>query len=225
MEFDLPFLHTIFIGFLSLFPVVNPIGSAFIVNPLLGDLSLQERKRASKKIALYSLSLCVGTALLGSWILKLFGISIPFVQLAGGVMICRMGWQLLFSEDQVKGQKETAQPTGQPNIDNLLFYPIAFPMTTGAGTISVILTLSAHEERKGHLLADFLNLGALVIAIALICFTVYICYTSAPRLTHRLGKRGEQIVNRLSAFILFCIGMQIAWTGITVLLTALKGTP
>jgi len=218
MRFDLPFLHTIFIGFLSLFPIVNPIGSAFIVNPLLGDLSFQERKRVSKTIALYSLSLCVGSALLGSWILKMFGISIPIVQLAGGIMICRMGWQLLFSEDQVKGQKETAQPTGQRNIDNLLFYPLAFPMTTGAGTISVILTLAANEEKEGDLLAHFLNLGALVIAIALICGLVYICYTSALPLTHRLGTRGEQIVNRLSAFLLFCIGMQIAWTGVTVLL-------
>jgi len=222
MRFDLPFLHTIFIGFLSLFPIVNPIGSAFIVNPLLGDLTFKERKRVSKKIALYSLGLCVGSALLGSWILKLFGISIPIVQVAGGVMICRMGWQLLFSEDQVKGQKETAQPTGQRNIDNLLFYPLAFPMTTGAGTISVILTLAAHEEKDGDLLTSFLNLGALVIAIALICALVYICYTSAPRLTRRLGKRGEQIVNRLSAFILFCIGMQIAWTGI-IALTGIKG--
>lgn len=219
MEFGLTLLHTIFLGFLSLFPIVNPIGSAFMVNPLLGDLSPQERKRVSKKVALYSLGLCIGTALIGSWILKLFGISIPFVKVAGGVMICRMGWQLLFSEDQIKGQKETAQPTRQPNnIDNLLFYPIAFPMTTGAGTISVILTLSAQDDKEGNLLDHLLNLGALSIAIFLICLVCYICYTSAPRLTRRLGTRGEQIVNRLSAFLLFCIGMQIAWSGITILL-------
>ncbi|GGB13017.1 MarC family protein [Puia dinghuensis] len=216
MHFDLPFLNNIFIGFLSLFPAVNPVGSAFIVDPLLGDLSYPERKRAAKRVAFYCLVICTVSALIGSWIMKLFGISIPIVQLAGGVLICRMGWQLL-NTDTVKGEKETAQPVRRPgDIDNLLFYPIAFPMSTGAGTISVILTLSAHENETG-ILTHFLNLGALFIAIVLICVLIYICYANTALLIHRLGPRGEQIVNRLSAFLVFCIGMQIAWSGIRAL--------
>ncbi|HWB92463.1 MAG TPA: MarC family protein [Puia sp.] len=218
MRFDLPFLHTIFIAFLSLFPVVNPIGSAFIVDPLLGDLSFPERKRAAKKVALYCLVICTVSAVIGSWILKLFGISIPIVQVAGGFMICRMGWQLLTSDDQVKGEKETARPERRPgDMDNILFYPVSFPMTTGAGTISVILTLSAHEEGL-NILSHMLNLAALFFAIVLICLIIYICYANTARVIHRLGPRGEQIVNRLSAFLVFCIGMQIAWSGIRTLM-------
>jgi multiple antibiotic resistance protein len=216
MQFDLPFLHLIFIGFLSLFPAVNPVGSAFIVDPLLGGLSFAERKQAAKKIAFYCFVICAVSALIGSWILKLFGISIPIVQLAGGIMICRMGWQLLTTDNEIKGKKETAQPETR---DNILFYPLSFPMTTGAGTISVILTLAAHEDEDG-LLAHFMNLGALFIAILLICVLIYICYANTPRLIRRLGPRGEQIVNRLSAFLVFCIGMQIAWSGIRTLLKA-----
>ncbi len=216
MQFDLPFLHLIFIGFLSLFPAVNPVGSAFIVDPLLSGLDFQERKRAAKKIALYCFVICTVSALIGSWILKLFGISIPIVQLAGGIMICRMGWQLLTTDDEIKGKKETAQPTSR---DNILFYPVSFPMTTGAGTISVILTLSAHED-ESNLLVHITNLGALLIAILLICLLIYICYANTARLIHRLGPRGEQIVNRLSAFLVFCIGMQIAFTGIRNLIKA-----
>lgn len=218
MHFDLPFLHTIFIAFLTLFPVVNPIGSAFIIDPLLGDLSFAERKRASKKIALYCLTICTVSAVIGSWILKLFGLSIPIVQVAGGVMICQMGWKLLSSDDQVKGEKETARPQKRPvDMDNILFYPISFPMTTGAGTISVILTLSAHEEGI-NILNHMMNLSALFLAIVLICLIIYIFYSNTARLIHRLGPRGEQIVNRLSAFLVFCIGMQIAWAGIKTLL-------
>src|ERR1700722_18928794 len=164
MRFDLPFLHTVFIGFLSLFPIVNPIGSAFIVDPLLGDLTFPERKSAAKKVAFYAAAICIVSALIGSWILKLFGISIPVVQLAGGILICRMGWQLLTTDNDVKGKKETAQPSRDTsNIDDFLFYPIAFPMTTGAGTISVILTLSAHEN-ENTITDHLLNLGALFIA-------------------------------------------------------------
>ena len=218
MRFDLPFLHTIFISFLSLFPVVNPIGSAFIVDPLLGDLSFPQRKRAAKKVALYCLAICTVSALIGTWILKLFGLSIPIVQVAGGLMICQMGWKLLTSDDQVKGDKERARPQHCPeDIDNILFYPVSFPMTTGAGTISVILTLSAHEEEI-NILNHIMNLSALFLSIVLICIIIYVCYANTARLIHRLGPRGEQIVNRLSAFLVFCIGMQIAWSGIKVLM-------
>jgi len=218
MHFDLPFLHLIFFAFLSLFPAVNPVGSAFIVDPLLGGLDRGERRRASKRVAFYCLSICTVSALIGSWILKLFGISIPIVQLAGGIMICRMGWQLLTSDDAVKGKKETAQPNRKADtIEDFLFYPIAFPMTTGAGTISVILTLSAHEN-ENTVMDHVYNLSALFIAIMLMCLLIYICYNNAPRLIHRLGPRGEQIVNRLSAFLVFCIGMQIAWSGIRSLM-------
>jgi multiple antibiotic resistance protein len=218
MQFDLPFLHLIFIGFLSLFPAVNPVGSAFIVDPLLAGLDLYEKRRAAKKVALYCFAICTVSALVGSWILKLFGISIPIVQLAGGIMICRMGWQLLTSDDAIKGKKETEQPERKAgDIDNILFYPVAFPMTTGAGTISVLLTLSAHEDEK-NLLSHFFNLGALFIAILLMCLLIYICYANTPRLIRRLGPRGEQIVNRLSAFLVFCIGMQIASSGIRSLM-------
>ena len=218
MHFDLPFLHTILIGFLSLFPAVNPIGSAFMVDPLLGDLSFPERRRAAKKISLYAFTICAVSALIGSYILRLFGLSIPIVQLAGGIVICRMGWLLLTTDQPVKGAKETAQPAhGVGNIDNILFYPIAFPMTTGAGTISVILTLSANGEDI-DLLTHVFNVGALLVAILLICTLIYFCYVNTARVIHRLGPRGEQIVNRLSAFIVFCIGMQIGWTGIRALL-------
>jgi multiple antibiotic resistance protein len=214
MSFNFPFLQLVFVGFFSLFPAVNPVGSAFIVDPLLSGLNFPERKRAAKKVALYCFVICTVSTLAGSWILKLFGISIPIVQVAGGIMICRMGWQLLTSDDAIKGSKEAARPDRKAgDIENILFYPVAFPMTTGAGTISVLLTLSAHEEDR-DLSVHLLHLAALGVAILLICLLIYICYAQTPRLIRRLGPRGEQIVNRLSAFLVFCIGMQIASAGI-----------
>jgi multiple antibiotic resistance protein len=218
MQLDFPFLQLVFVGFLALFPAVNPVGSAFIVDPLLTGLNHTQRRAATKKIAFYCLIICTVSIIAGSYILQLFGISIPIVQLCGGIMICRMGWQLLTSEDGIqKGNKETARPSGE--IENLLFYPIAFPMTTGAGTISVLLTLSAHGEDT-DISKHLVKLSALFIAIVLICILIYICYVNTPRLIRRLGPRGEQIVNKLSAFLVFCIGMQIASAGVRALLKA-----
>jgi|HubBroStandDraft_1064217.scaffolds.fasta_scaffold225495_1 multiple antibiotic resistance protein len=217
MHLDHPFLNMIFVGFLSLFPAVNPIGSAFIVDPLLMGLSMPQRRSAAKRITLYCFLICTVSLLVGSYILKLFSISIPVVQMAGGIMICRMGWILLTSDDGIKGSKETAQPQRDPgDIDNILFYPLSFPMSTGAGTISVLLTLSAHGE-DSVLATHLMNLGALMVSIFLICLLIYICYANTPRLIRKLGPRGEQIVNRLSAFLVFCIGMQIFSSGIMAL--------
>jgi multiple antibiotic resistance protein len=218
MQLDFPFLQLVFTGFISLFPAVNPVGSAFIVDPLLSGLNLTERKAASKRIAFYCFLICTVSILIGTYIMELFGISIPIVQLAGGLMICRMGWQLLTTEDAIKSSKETAQPERKAgDIENILFYPVSFPMTTGAGTISVLLTLSAHGE-DNDISKHVVKLGAIFIAILLICLLIYICYANTPRLIKRLGPRGEQIVNRLSAFLVFCIGMQIASAGIRTLL-------
>ena len=218
MQLDFPFLQLVLTGFISLFPAVNPVGSAFIVDPLLSGLNFTERKAASKRIAFYCFLICTVSILIGTYIMELFGISIPIVQVAGGLMICRMGWQLLTSNDSLKGDKETAHPDKKAgDIENILFYPVSFPMTTGAGTISVLLTLSAHGE-DSNISKHLEKLGALFIAVLLICLLIYICYSNTPRLIKRLGPRGEQIVNRLSAFLVFCIGMQIASVGIRTLL-------
>ena len=218
MQLDFPFLQLVLTGFISLFPAVNPVGSAFIVDPLLSGLNFTERRAASKRIAFYCFLICTVSILIGTYIMELFGISIPIVQVAGGLMICRMGWQLLTSDDGLKGDKETAHPERKAgDIENILFYPVSFPMTTGAGTISVLLTLSAHGE-DNDISKHLVKLGALFIAVLLICLLIYICYSNTPRLIRRLGPRGEQIVNRLSAFLVFCIGMQIASVGIRTLL-------
>src|SRR5262245_42791633 len=91
------FIHLWFIGIISLFPVINPIGSAFMVLPYFKNLSMPEKRAAVKKITVYAFCICTVSLFAGHWILELFGISIPVVQLAGGVMICKMGWEFLSS--------------------------------------------------------------------------------------------------------------------------------
>lgn len=189
-----------------------------MIDPLLKDLQGPERKNASLKIALYAFLICSTTVFFGSWIFKLFGISLPVVQLAGGILICKMGWDLLSSNDSGKGSEETAGPANlSEKIGDILFYPLAFPMTTGAATISVLLTLSA----QGHdnvLSAYLTHLSALMVSITLMCLLVYFCYSYTHALIQRLGPRGSQVLNRLSAFLVFCVGIQIAVEGITNLL-------
>ena len=216
MEALLSFINLIFVGFVSLFPPVNPIGTALVVDPLLAGLKPRARKVAALRIAFYCFGICAGAMLAGSWLFKLFGISIPVVQLAGGILICKMGWEFLSSDSGPKDNSPV--PKGaKRDAEGVLFYPVSFPMTTGPGTISVLLTLSAHGSAKG-LSPYFINLAALLASVALMCVVIYFSYGYTHGLLRALGGRGVQMVNRLSAFLVFCVGIQIAVEGITHLI-------
>jgi multiple antibiotic resistance protein len=218
MEIVLAFLHLAVGGIIALFAPVNPIGTALVVNPLLEGLDQRQRHRAAAKITTYCLILCLSVIFVGSWLFKLFGISLPVVQLAGGILICRMGWQMLATQDGPLDAKASPMANhAGTDIEDLLFYPIAFPMTTGPGTMSVLLTLSAHghaSEESSYLA----NLAALVMAVLVTCLMVYLSFAYTPGFLKRLGPRGGLVVNRLSAFLVFCVGIEIATSGIGHLL-------
>ncbi len=209
------FVHLFFIGFIALFPVVNPIGSAFMVNHYFSDLSSRERVRVVSRITLYALSICVVTMFAGHWILELFGLSVPVIRLGGGIMICKIGWEFL-SDDKSNVDVEKSQGSVElkptETLQNKLFYPITFPITTGAGTISVLFTLSAHADTD--LKQYILNSSALLASIFAICFLIFIFYLNASRLIKIVGQRNEKVVNRLMAFLIFCVGLQIATEGV-----------
>lgn len=216
------FIHLLFIGFITLFPVVNPVGTAFIVSPYFAHLNNEQKKRAVKKITVYAFCVCTVSLFAGHYILELFGITIPVIQIAGGIMICKMGWEFLTSDDTNTPDSSTiALNIEQANIEyhNLesrLFYPITFPVTTGAGTLSVLFTLSA--QSAAHDFTNYLiNTSAILLAIIAMCVLVYIFFLNTEKIIHYLGSNGEKIVNRITAFLIFCVGLQIAIEGIQTL--------
>ncbi len=209
-------------GFVALFPVVNPIGTALVLDPFLRRLTNAERKIAAAKIALYCFLICTVALFVGSWLFELFGISLPVVRIAGGILICRTGWQMLSPGDGPNKSAETSSPDHRHDVEDILFYPMAFPMTTGAGTISVLLTLSAQGHEDAWI-PHLINLSAIFLAIVLMSILIYFCYAFTPKVLGKLGARGEQIVNRLSAFLVFCVGLQIAATGLQLLLKNMTG--
>lgn len=215
----LPFVHLVLVSFVALFPVVNPIGSAFMVAPYFRGLPFKDKRRAVRKIAFYALSICVVSLFAGRWILELFGLSIAVIQLAGGIMICKMGWEFLSDDGPHAAQATAESDTAFTSLEGKLFYPISFPTTTGAGTMSVIFTLGAHAENEQTQLMLF-NIAAIVVAVIGMCVMIYFFYLNTDRLLRYLGTKGQLVINRISAFLIFCVGIQIASGG---LLHLLKG--
>jgi len=213
------FIHLLFIGIIALFPVVNPLGSAFMVSPYFANLDADQKKKAVKKITFYSFVICTVALFGGHWILEIFGLSIPVIQLGGGIMICKMGWGFISASDK-SDEKETKPDKieqGYDSIESKLFYPITFPLTTGAGTVSVLFTLSAHSARA-NITEYLVSTSAILLAIISMCILVYVFYLNTKTIIHFLGSRGEMIINRISAFLIFCVGLQIAVSGITTLI-------
>jgi len=203
--------------FAALFPVVNPIGTALVLYGMTRGVDDQTWKSMSRKIALYSFLLLSFFFFFGSYILKLFGISIPVVQFSGGIVLALMGWQLL-------NQKETSsKPASEESLDQprsaiapKAFYPFTFPLTIGPGGLAVVLTFSAHLNRESMILVT-LEKGAAIVGIFLMCVVVSICYRHLKFMTKRFSADAALAISKILAFFVLCIGVEIAWAGFKAL--------
>lgn len=214
-------VRTIPLAFAALLPVVNPVGTAIILLGLTAHADDASRRRIARAIALNAVLLLAVVLVAGRWVLELFGISVPIVQLAGGIVLAAMGWTLLFNPETPAPQAQVAAD-GRPADDysDRTFYPFTFPLTVGPGCVAVALTLSAHTTR-GHFVATALSqLGAL-IGIVAVAVVTQLCIANAGRIAVRLGPSGQSVLTRLSAFIVVCLGAEIAWHGAQVLLASL----
>ena len=202
--------------FMALFPVVNPIGTALILFGMTRGVDDQTWKSMSRKIAFYSFLFLSFFFFFGSYILKLFGISIPVVQFSGGMVLALMGWQLL-------NQKESGKPFANADMDNpnaliepKAFYPFTFPLTIGPGGMAVVLTFSAHLNRESRLLVT-LEQASAIIGIFLMCLVVSLCYRNLKYMTKRFSAAGALALSKILAFFVLCIGVEIAWAGFKAL--------
>lgn len=209
------------VSFAALMPVINPIGTAIILLSLTEGASNDTRKALAKTIAWNSAALLLVLLLGGSYLLSFFGITVPIVQAAGGIVLAAMGWNLLNRSDDAPGDGAGAAQTTDPKAYlQRTFYPFTFPITVGPGGVAVALTLSAHTSHA-TLLETALGKGGAFIGIIANAVLVYFCFLYANRIVARLGPGGTSALMRLIAFVVLCIGAQISWSGFRTLLGAL----
>jgi multiple antibiotic resistance protein len=218
-----PLIKAIFLIFTTLFPIVNPLGSAPLFLSLTHYYSGEERKILSRRIALNSILLIVGSYFVGTHILSFFGISLPVVQVGGGLVLTATGWALLKQNDEDSTKADVHRSVSDQDLSTKAFYPLTLPLTVGPGSISVAITLGANETHIGHRII-YSILGALIGAF-LIAASVYVCYAFSDRLARALGATGMSVIMRLSSFLLVCIGVQILWNGVAALLKSVVVIP
>lgn len=215
----LELIQAIPFAFGALFPVVNPIGSSVIFLSLVSGSSKQELHKLSLKISIYVTVMLIIVLLVGSWILRLFGITIPIVLIGGGFVLAYIGWQLLAKPDTPPGDKMTSEDIDE-DTDLMAFYPLTMPVTAGPGCIAVAIAIGAHGISNNSWERSVMSLTGSAIGIILIGLSVFLCYYYAYAITSKLGKAGTQVIIRLAAFINLCIGLELVWHGIRYLLPA-----
>lgn len=203
----------------ALFPIVNPIGGSPVFLLLTPEYSTASRRLLARRVAINSFILLIVSVVVGTHILSFFGISLPVVQVGGGLIVISTGWAMLTRSDQVDRGQAPKTVTPQDVLRNA-FYPLTLPLTVGPGSISVAITLGANEPH--HLGTNVLALVAAAIGAAVVAVSIYLCYGYADRLAAAVGPGGMNVILRLSAFLLVCIGVQIFWNGLSSLIKSLQ---
>jgi multiple antibiotic resistance protein len=209
--------RTALVTLAALLPITNPPGNAPIFLALTGDMPDDQQRAMARRVALNCLVLLIAAAFVGSHVLEFFGISLAVVRVGGGILVAATAWRLLAAESGSTGDSPAAsRRIGAEELAGHAFYPLAFPITVGPGSISIAITLGASMPRKAvPLLMSSLGL---VLGIGAASLAIWLSYRYAARIVRSLGATGTAVFLRLSAFILLCIGVQICWYGVAELL-------
>jgi multiple antibiotic resistance protein len=206
------------LAFSALLPLVNPLGSALVFLGLVGNAPPAVYRTLARKVAINTILFFLVVQIIGTAVLKFFGISLPVVQVAGGLAIASMGWGLLTGHE-APGKQDVTKLDDQAigKLQNKAFYPFTFPVTAGPGSLVVTITLSAHTPAKG-MIVDLAAHAGIMAAVLVLSLGVYFCYGWAPKITARISPQTTQGITRVIAFVLLCIGVQIMWNGVEILL-------
>jgi multiple antibiotic resistance protein len=204
----------------ALLPVVNPLGGSPVFLSLTRKYSPKARMALSRQIAINSFFLLVGSYLVGAHVLAFFGISLPVVQVGGGLIVISTGWAMLNRPDEEAGVRDEARRDMQEKgtIPNA-FYPLTLPLTVGPGSISVAITLGANAPSP--LGANYIVMLAAIVGSFVISAIIFLCYGFADRLEQVIGQAAMNVILRLFTFLLTCIGVQIFWNGASALLASI----
>jgi multiple antibiotic resistance protein len=186
----------------ALLPIMNPFSTAPLVVALTAGMDEEERNRQILRGCVYAFAILATFLLAGRFIIDFFSISLPGIRVAGGILISTLGFRMLFPKAE-----EEARPGAKTDIS---FSPLAMPSLSGPGSISVALTASAQIPQDNVVLGNLI----VIIGIALTTLIAWFVLRGATLFTRFLGPSGIDAMTRIFGFLLVCIGVQFALTGL-----------
>ena len=217
----LAFGKSFLLALAAVLPILNPPASAHVFVNLTRGLDNATRAGLARRIGLNAALMLVGAMLVGTYVLDFFGVSLPIVRVAGGLIVAVTAWGMLYAQQVRNDDKaQMAESLTQDNVRIQAFYPMTFPLTCGPGSISAAITVGAALHSK-HWATSAANFAGGLTALAVIGVLIMLTFRYAGRILRPLGEVGLIVFLRLTAFILLCVGVQIFWDGASELIRGL----
>lgn len=194
----------------DLLPMINPLTTGLFFLNFVEGKEPAHVKRAAFKIGIYMVISLVIILLIGESVLHFFGITMPYIRVAGGILIFASGWKILNAN-----KPKTTQRIEK--LNEILFYPMTIPFTVGGGTIATVLALDTYVDQN-RLSLIYAEEGAVIVGILTIAIVVIMCCFWAPRIKRFLGEGGITVVLFTFALILLPLGLTVIWGGLSTLI-------
>jgi len=188
--------------FLALFPIVNPFGGVPLFFSLTSEFDPAERKRTALKTAAYVIGILVVFLFFGRFVLIFFGISLPVLKIAGGLIVANTAWGMVTGNSRITAAESNEATTKE----DISLTPMAMPMLSGPGSIGVVMGVAAHAD-------SMIAYLGMVIGIAVLGVVVYLFLCLGGPLVKRLGPGATGAINRIFGFLLLAIAVQLVWDG------------
>jgi multiple antibiotic resistance protein len=201
----------VFIVIGGILPVVNPFSTAPLFVSLTKGMAVPEQDGQANRACIFMAIILLGSFFLGTFILEFFGISIPAIRVAGGLIISYIGSGMLFPREQEDRSEIVAEGI---RTKDFAFTPLAMPMLSGPGSIAVVLEMSAKVAGQEQTIAQVL--GAIVVSIGIL-ITVFVCWLvlrSARKIVSKVSAASVDALTKIFGFLLICIGIQFAAGGV-----------
>jgi len=189
--------------FLALFPIVNPLGGIPMFFTLTSGYPGRDRDRAALKTAFYVFAILAVFMAFGRFVLHFFGISLPVLNIAGGLIVANTAWGMVTSSSRVT----VAESDEAMTKEDISLTPMAMPMLSGPGSIGVVMGLAAHAD-------SIVSYMGMLIGIVLIAISVYLLLRLGGPLVNRLGPSATGAINRVFGFLILAIAVQLVWDGV-----------
>jgi multiple antibiotic resistance protein len=186
--------------FLALFPIVNPFGGVPLFFSLTSDFDPAERNQTALKTALYVVGILVVFLFFGRFVLIFFGISLPVLKIAGGLIVANTAWGMVTGNSRITPAESSEAATKE----DISLTPMAMPMLSGPGSIGVVMGLAADAD-------SMVTYSGMVIGIAALGLVVYLFLRLGGPLVKRLGPGATGAINRIFGFLLLAIAVQLVW--------------
>jgi multiple antibiotic resistance protein len=204
------FLSWVGITLITLVPIINPVSTAVLLLSISTHLTPDERNRQITWACIYMTGILVTFLLAGHLVMLAFGISIPGIRIAGGLVIGILGFRMLFPDDDQLPAAGRIEAEKKPDIS---FSPLAMPSLAGPGAIATVITMSSSINGRHSNDKLWAYVGVLV-AIGVAALISWLVLRGAGGLRRILGVNGVNSLSRIMGFLLVCIGVQFAINGV-----------